>query len=117
MRKEAMCFTCKEKGHVDKDCRQKAESNSIENNSIRIQETLPPRCKAGNSNNDGRSYRDVLANSPKDKDASLKIVVPIIAIQNVDQPKTKPTPMFTMISINGVPAKVLIDSGASDDFL
>src|SRR5436305_1385799 len=33
MRKEGMCFTCKEKGHVAKDCPQKkAESNSIETN-------------------------------------------------------------------------------------
>ena len=112
-----MCFTCKEKGHVAKDCPHKAESNSIENNSIRIQETLPPRRKAVNSKNDGRSYRDVLANTPKDKDASTKVVVPTIAIQNVNQPKTKPPSMFTMIMINDIPAKVLIDSGASDHFL
>ena len=118
MRKEGMCFTCKEKGHVAKDCPHKAESNSIENNSIRIQETLPPRRKAGNSKNDGRSSRDVLANTPKDKDASPKVVVPTIAIQNVEPltPKPKP-PMFMVILINSVPVKVLIDSGASDNFL
>src|SRR5204863_4142117 len=95
MRKEVLCFTCKEKGHVADDCPQKkAESKTIENNSIRIA-TAPPPCpqrKAISSKNDGRSYRDVLASTPKDKDALLKIVVPTIAIQNVDPPKPEPPP-------------------------
>src|SRR5437762_3140016 len=120
MRKEGLCFTCKEKGHVADDCPQKkAESKTIENNSIRIATAPPPRPqrKAISSKNDGRSYRDVLASTPKDKDALLKIVVPTIAIQNVDPPKHEPPPMFTTILINSVPAKVLIDSGASDNFL
>ena len=43
MRKEGICFTCKEKGHVAKDCPQKkAESKTIENNSIRITKAPPP---------------------------------------------------------------------------
>src|SRR5438552_1484764 len=43
MRKEGMCFTCKEKGHVAKDCPQKkTESNAIENNAIRITKAPPP---------------------------------------------------------------------------
>ena len=124
MRKEGICYTCKEKGHIAKDCPQKkeAESNVIENNSIQIVKAPPPRPqrKAVSSKNDGRSYRDVLANTPKDKYAPPKIVVPTIAIQHSVEPPTptpKPPPMFTTILINGVPAKVLIDSGASDNFL
>ena len=43
MRKEGICFTCKEKGHVAKDCPQKkAESKTIENNSIWIAKAPPP---------------------------------------------------------------------------
>jgi len=68
MRKEGMCFTCKEKGHVAKDCPQKkAKSNAIEINMIWIAKAPPPlpHHKAGNSKNDGHSYQDVLANSER----------------------------------------------------
>ena len=48
------------------------------------------------------------------------MVVPTIAVSgetgDVDE-KAKPPPMFTTIPINGVPAKSLLDTGSSDDFV
>jgi hypothetical protein len=45
--------------------------------------------------------------------------VPTIAIEGdeTDAKSTKPPPMYTTISINGVPSKSLIDTGSSDDFI
>jgi hypothetical protein len=47
------------------------------------------------------------------------VVVPTIAVsgETGETTNTKPPPMLTTIPINGVPAKSLIDSGSSDDFM
>ncbi|TMC16719.1 MAG: hypothetical protein E6J34_19695 [Chloroflexi bacterium] len=64
---------------------------------------------------DGRTYREALLGKPTVPN------VPTIALSAKTTPKSaleqKPPPMFTTIIINGVPAKTLIDTGSSDDFI
>ena len=107
LRKEGLCFTCKREGHIAKDCPEKPE----EPNTASIRICTSPKAKriSQYTKRDGRSYRDVVSNKPK-------VTVPTIAVKD-DEMDGKPTPMMTMIPINKVPAKVLIDSGSSDDFI
>ena len=111
MRKEGLCFTCKQEGHIAKDCPQKPKD--IENNSIQIcsthTENKTARIKQS-AKADGRSYRDVVSNKPK-------VTVPTAAIHDETNSKPKPPPLVTTIPINGIPAKTLIDTGSSDDFV
>src|SRR5438046_2834477 len=114
MRKDGLCFTCKKQGHIAKDCPQ---NENLENNSIQIVPNTKPDKSTRirqYTKRDGRSYSDIVTNK------EAKVVVPTIAVSgetgDVDE-KAKPPPMFTTIPINGVPAKSLLDTGSSDDFV
>ena len=111
MRKEGLCFTCKKQGHMARDCPQ--NENKPETNSIRIAANADAKTKVAQySKRDGRSYSDVVSNK-----LQSKVYVPTIAIPEEPHASPKPPPMMTTIVINGVPAKTLIDTGSSDDFV
>lgn len=47
-----------------------------------------------------------------------KVTIPTISVPDeTNEITTKPPPMMTTVPINGVPAKSLIDTGSSDDFI
>lgn len=131
MRKKGICFNCSEQGHIAKNCphprRDDSKSASAEVNSIRIAEDArevksPPKPTASkkkqrklyDQKRDERSYRDVVTGK-----ATLGPTIPAIGLKETTATPetTKPKPMFTTLEMNGVKAKILVDTGSSADFV
>ena len=73
MQKDGLCFTCKKKGHIAKDCPDKLESNSIRIVTTNSKVSKPTRVKP--SKTDGRSYSEVVSGKPQSK-----VSVPTISV-------------------------------------
>jgi hypothetical protein len=130
MREKGVCFNCHEQGQVDRDCPhprkdgQKSDSKlntAPESNSIRIQ---APDGKGKRNlyhqKRDSRSYSNVVSGQsphPSPNIPAIGLKEPATSSTSESSAKPKPKPMFAKLSINGVTAKSLIDTGSSDDFI
>lgn len=131
LRKEGKCYKCHEKGHLTKECPKKKEKDgekleisaislAMARNDYSIKPRHPKRPTTISSRTDERSYREVVLGKPKSTEPQA-LYVPTIAVASEngepEEAEAKPPPMVGEILINGVPIKMLFDTGSSDDFL
>ena len=120
MRKAGICFECGEKGHISRDCpKKKKKKTETETSAVTVHESnsivVKPPKKSYDQPRDGRSYSNVVSGSASEKPHVPTI--PAIGSGSTSGPESHPPPTVTTIPINGVPSRVLCDSGSSDDLL